>query len=174
MKVKFLVFSQIFVSAVLAMIVVGCGGHAPAVEEPAAPAMKKSVLPNDGTRQVGDTTTCPVSGKTFTVSADSPKAEHEGKTYFMCCGGCKNKFEADPAKYLDSKGAEPASTPTTDADVLPNDGSRKVGDVTKCPTSGEVFTISADSPKTEHEGKTYFFCCGGCVDKFNADPSKYL
>ena len=25
-----------------------------------------------------------------------------------------------------------------------------------------------------HEGSTYFFCCRGCADKFNADPGKYL
>ncbi len=25
-----------------------------------------------------------------------------------------------------------------------------------------------------HAGKTYYFCCTGCADKFNADPQKYL
>jgi Cu+-exporting ATPase len=27
---------------------------------------------------------------------------------------------------------------------------------------------------TEHEGKRYYFCCGGCLAKFQADPAKYL
>ena len=26
----------------------------------------------------------------------------------------------------------------------------------------------------EHAGKKYFFCCAGCVEKFKADPGKYL
>jgi Cu+-exporting ATPase len=26
----------------------------------------------------------------------------------------------------------------------------------------------------EHEGRTYYFCCQGCLDKFQADPGKYL
>ena len=26
----------------------------------------------------------------------------------------------------------------------------------------------------EHGGKTYYFCCAGCVEKFKADPAKYL
>ncbi len=26
----------------------------------------------------------------------------------------------------------------------------------------------------EHAGKTYYFCCAGCADKFKADPAKYL
>src|ERR1700736_3578550 len=25
-----------------------------------------------------------------------------------------------------------------------------------------------------HAGKTYYFCCAGCVEKFKADPEKYL
>src|SRR5579862_808634 len=26
----------------------------------------------------------------------------------------------------------------------------------------------------EHAGKRFYFCCGGCVEKFKADPGKYL
>jgi Cu+-exporting ATPase len=26
----------------------------------------------------------------------------------------------------------------------------------------------------EHDGKNYYFCCAGCVEKFKADPAKYL
>jgi YHS domain-containing protein len=53
-----------------------------------------------GDANVGDTTKCPVSGEEFDVTATSPKAEHEGKTYYFCCGGCKKKFEANPAGVL--------------------------------------------------------------------------
>jgi Cu+-exporting ATPase len=36
-------------------------------------------------------------------------------------------------------------------------------------------TVSADSPlRHTHEGTTYFFCNQGCLDKFRADPRKYL
>jgi Cu+-exporting ATPase len=27
---------------------------------------------------------------------------------------------------------------------------------------------------TEYKGKTYYFCCSGCLTRFNADPEKYL
>ena len=53
-----------------------------------------------GEANVGDTTTCPVSGEEFVVEATSPKVEHEGKTYYLCCSGCKKKFESDPAKFV--------------------------------------------------------------------------
>ena len=26
----------------------------------------------------------------------------------------------------------------------------------------------------QHKGKAYFFCCGGCREKFNGDPEKFL
>ena len=53
-----------------------------------------------GEANVGDTTTCPVSGEEFVVEATSPKVEHEGKTYYLCCSGCKKKFESEPAKFI--------------------------------------------------------------------------
>ncbi len=53
-----------------------------------------------GEARIGDHTTCPVSGEEFVVSATSPKAEHEGKTYYFCCADCAKKFEEEPAKFL--------------------------------------------------------------------------
>jgi Cu+-exporting ATPase len=28
--------------------------------------------------------------------------------------------------------------------------------------------------KTEHMGKTYYFCCSMCKEKFEANPHKYM
>lgn len=42
-----------------------------------------------------------------------------------------------------------------------------------CPVSGETFTPDASSPRSEYNGKTYVFCCGGCKKKFDADPGKF-
>ncbi|MBI5534995.1 MAG: YHS domain-containing protein [Deltaproteobacteria bacterium] len=36
------------------------------------------------------------------------------------------------------------------------------------------FVVTEQSPKVEYEGKTYYFCCPGCVEQFKADPKKYL
>ena len=74
---------------------------APSVAAPAAAAAPASGPVKElGEAKVGDKAKCAVSGEEFVVEASSPKAEHEGKTYYFCCGGCKKKFEADPAKYL--------------------------------------------------------------------------
>jgi Cu+-exporting ATPase len=82
---------------------VGCGGAAPSPSStPAAPAgaeAKKEVKP-PGEAKPGDTSRCPVSGEEFDVTASSPHAEHNGKTYYFCCTGCEKKFKADPSKFL--------------------------------------------------------------------------
>ncbi len=69
--------------------------------------------------------------------------------------------------------ATPAAAPATPAAVVKAPGDAKIGDTTKCPVSGEEFVVAATSPKTEHDGKTYYFCCGGCKKKFEAEPGKF-
>lgn len=39
---------------------------------------------------------CPVSGKPVDASKTST---HEGKEVAFCCGKCKAKFDAEPAKF---------------------------------------------------------------------------
>ena len=84
---------------------------------------------------------------------------------------------ATPAhhQHTEEPKTEPASEPATAAsDVLPNDGTRAVGDVTTCPVTDDVFKISENAPTAVVDGKTYFFCCKGCIKEFNADPAKFL
>jgi YHS domain-containing protein len=93
--------TAVFVS--LVSLLAACGGASTGAASPAGETGKTAPagsLKAPGDAKIGDTTRCPVSGDEFTVDASSPKVEHEGKTYYFCCGGCKSKFEADPAKYL--------------------------------------------------------------------------
>ena len=102
-----------FVSVGLLSLLVGaCGGSpAPAASPGPTPAVAAPVaavpsatpagpIKAPGDAKIGDKTKCAVSGEEMVVEATSPKAEYKGKTYYFCCGGCKQKFEADPAKYL--------------------------------------------------------------------------
>ena len=101
---------QTLMLAIALVGLIGCGSSGaapatgpstPAATSSAAEAEKPAIAP--GEAQVGDRTTCPVSGDTFVVKADSPKVEHEGKSYYFCCPGCDAQFEADPDKYLQKK-----------------------------------------------------------------------
>ncbi len=42
----------------------------------------------------------PVCGMTVNPATTSHRAEHAGKTYYFCCGGCAQKFSANPEQYL--------------------------------------------------------------------------
>lgn len=97
-----------------ALSLAACGGNKPPpagpTANPAEAAKTEEKKPSGpvkpiGEAQVGDTTKCPVSGEEFVVSADSPKVEHEGKTYYFCCSGCAKKFGDDPAKFLQKTGS---------------------------------------------------------------------
>lgn len=68
----------------------------------------------------------------------------------------------------------PATPVGTASAQVKSPGDARVGDRTTCPVSGEEFVVTELSPKVEHEGKTYYFCCEGCDKKFEADPQKYL
>ena len=68
----------------------------------------------------------------------------------------------------------PAVSAGPRSDALKPAGEATLGDRTKCLTSGEEFVVTADSPKVEYQGKTYYFCCSGCDHKFARDPQKYL
>ena len=43
---------------------------------------------------------CPVMGTKLTKFDETLSAEHNGKVYYFCCGGCPEKFKADPEKYI--------------------------------------------------------------------------
>ena len=102
---------RFFLAAVLtSLTLAACGGAPPAPAVPPTPgvapeaASGKALVPA-GEAKLGDRTKCPVSGKEFVVTADSPKVEYKGKTYYTCCGDCQQDFQKDPEKYLKKTGA---------------------------------------------------------------------
>lgn len=83
---------------------------------------------------------------------------------FVACGGSATGDEGAEATEATS-GSELALVPP---------GEASVGDRTTCPISGEEFVVTDSSPSVEHEGRTYFFCCPNCAERFAADPEKYV
>ncbi len=50
----------------------------------------------------------PVCGMTVDPASAKASAEHDGRTYYFCCNGCRTKFAADPEKYLKPREPAPA------------------------------------------------------------------
>src|SRR2546425_1017377 len=42
------------------------------------------------------------------------------------------------------------------------------------PVCGMTVDPSRAAATQDHAGKTYYFCCRGCQEKFRAEPAKYL
>src|SRR5690606_8779744 len=60
--------------------------------------------PSDDTHLVKD----PVCGMMVDPHTTQYKAEHVGRPYYFCSAGCREKFVAEPERYLDPAAAEKA------------------------------------------------------------------
>ncbi|MAE29918.1 MAG: hypothetical protein CMJ87_13200 [Planctomycetes bacterium] len=49
-----------------------------------------------------------------------------------------------------------------------------VGTKARCATTKKVFTVVAETTRSEYEGQHHVFCCPGCRSSFDADPEKYI
>ncbi|MBW8869547.1 MAG: YHS domain-containing protein, partial [Acidobacteriales bacterium] len=83
----------------------------------------------------------PVCGMTVDPATAKGKVEHRGETYYFCCNGCMQKFQATPEEYLKPKrpalvtlgGVKPATTITPASPVPELEKSKYV-----CPMCPEI------------------------------------
>jgi Cu+-exporting ATPase len=81
-------------------------------------------------------------------------AEHQGMTYYFCCGGCRDKFLADPEKYLKPIESAPKAAPVPEGTIYTcpmHPEIRQVGPGS-CPICGmalEPVTVSAEAGPNE-------------------------
>ncbi len=66
--------------------------------------MSSNPIPSQATDPKRD----PVCGMTVDPATAKHRAEHDGRTFFFCSAGCREKFANDPAKYLAPKEEEKA------------------------------------------------------------------
>jgi Cu+-exporting ATPase len=115
--------------------------------------------PEDAHPTADGRTTDPVCGMTVNPATARASAIHEGQSYYFCCPSCKQRFEADPGRYLGGRAAEhtggaPAETATD-------------------PVCGMRVDPATSAGSAEHRGHTYHFCSGHCLHRFQADPDRY-
>lgn len=81
-------------------------------------------------------------------------------TYAIACGCCGSQS---------NNNAEVKQTP----EQLISD-TQMVEEKVQCPVMKTWILPSEAADSTEYNGKTYYFCCGGCKDKFLSEPEKYI
>jgi Cu+-exporting ATPase len=78
--------------------------------------------------------------------------EYSGKTYRFCSAGCKEKFKAEPGRFLSGFQATDAATPTGTVFTCPMHPEVEqlgAGDCPKCGMALEPKGIPASTTKTE-------------------------
>lgn len=112
--------------------------------------------------------TCPPCG--MQLDKKDIHADVEGYRIYTCSTYCRDKVAADPNKYIQKlreNGEEPEKL---DQGPAPT-SMKKVMKQTVCPITGEPFKKDFYS---DYQGKRIYFCCQGCVDKFDQNPKKYI
>src|SRR5688500_1024435 len=114
----------------------------------------------------------PVCKMLVTPETAAAEYEYNDSSYYSCNPGCKAKFAADPEKYLDSTDGpmDHHHHPTVQHGDM---AAAPAGEFTD-PVCGMSVSPGTAAGKHEHNGETYYFCSAGCLQKFKADPGKYL
>jgi P-type Cu+ transporter len=102
----------------------------------------------------------PVCQMTIDPASASGSWEHEGRTYYFCCPSCLERFKADPAAY-----------PSVPTEPTPSAGESEP--LVVDPVCQMTIDPASASGSWEHEGRTYYFCCPSCLERFKADPAAY-
>jgi P-type Cu+ transporter len=117
----------------------------------------------------------PVCGMTVDPARAKATHAHEGKTYYFCCAGCKEKFGAAPAKYLQPKplvGIAPMSVqPIQFAPAKPLIASAFPGAPAATPqkTASNEYTCPMD-PEVRQQGPGDCPKCGMALEPVVAAP----
>ncbi|HUQ75584.1 MAG TPA: heavy metal translocating P-type ATPase, partial [Burkholderiales bacterium] len=107
----------------------------------------------------------PVCGMTVAPATAAAKVDHADKAYYFCSRHCAHAFSADPQKYLGG----------THKPAMPQHAHVAMPSVPKKdPVCGMKVDPAKAAGKHEHNGRTYYFCSSGCLQKFKADPQRYL
>ena len=54
-------------------------------------------------RQTEEKVQCPVMKNWILASEAADSTEYNSKTYYFCCGGCKEQFLKNPDQYINSE-----------------------------------------------------------------------
>src|ERR1700739_1768932 len=134
----------------------------------------------------------PVCGMSVDVEKAKAGVEHGGRTYYFCCGGCAQKFESDPDRYLATTtenkktgaAAEriaiaPTGTPMMITPVSAKPGVAVLavigeGPKEKDPVCGMNVNPAKAAGRVEHARKIYYFCSTPCAERFRNEPGTFL
>ena len=110
----------------------------------------------------------PVCGMTVDPETSKHRFDYRGETFHFCCAGCRTKFAADPAKYLDKrKPQESAPAPEGTIHTCPMHPEIRQAGPGSCPICGmalEPDVVSLDAaPNPELADMSHRFWIGAVL-----------
>jgi Cu+-exporting ATPase len=99
----------------------------------------------------------PVCGMSVKRETAKHRFSYKGQDYFFCGARCRERFEAEPEKFLRPKEPEPAA-PAGAID----------------PVCGMTVNPATAKHRFSYKGQDYFFCAARCRERFEAEPEKFL
>jgi Cu+-exporting ATPase len=116
-----------------------------------------------------ETHTDPVCRMLVTPESAAATFDHGGQTYYFCNVGCKERFEADPDRYLNSEESYGHSISLGQSETKAESQIEFTD-----PVCGMKVSPDSAAGNYEYKGETYYFCSTGCETKFKSNPAKYL
>ncbi|MEN8281955.1 heavy metal translocating P-type ATPase [Acinetobacter gerneri] len=122
--------------------------------------------------------TDPVCG--MTVSEDSAHSfEYQDKKYLFCCDGCKQKFAQNPQSFLEDAKQVQGSSCCGGAEKKVEKSSSYCAEESQATKTYidpvcKMTVTDLSKPHTVYQGQDYYFCCNGCLKKFEENPAQYL
>ena len=112
----------------------------------------------------------PICGMSVSPGTAAGETEFEGQKYYFCSKGCLNTFKEQ--KRL----AAPQAQTARSSQKTVSHGEMKAapGGEFVDPVCGMSVQPETAAGKYEFEGKTYYFCSGGCLTRFRQDPQQFL
>jgi YHS domain-containing protein len=103
------------------------------------------------------------------TKAGAWETNFQGKIYYFCSSGCKEKFTRNPGKYIQPQTKAAAMQMPDRSDAQPQDTSQD-------PVCGmEVSTAEARRAgrTSTFQGKAYCFCADSCKRSFDENPQQF-
>jgi YHS domain-containing protein len=98
--------------------------------------------------------------------------EYKGVKVYFCCWGCDDKFLSDPDTYIPKlpKSIQKRIRAADSQSPKPQASTEEVRQET-CPVMGGVIDPDVH---TDYRGVRVYFCCAPCIEKFEANPGRYI
>ena len=122
--------------------------------------------------------TDPVCGADVETTAPNVlKAAHGGKTYYFFNEDCRKAFLAQPDKYLKPAAATaPVAAPDPSWGLQLGKAAAPRAEAVDpvCGMDVDAKAAADAGRKSEHKGRTYYFCSDDCKKAFDKEPARYI